>query len=224
MAAGELKKLNITAYSDENFSSKGTSVSVLINPDEYTHHHSVKYAKDNQPPGVIGETTKFVSIEAETLAFKLVYDATGVLGSPNPCPDVTTKINELKKVIYNYNGDIHSPNYIQISWGTMLFKCRLTSMDVNYTLFLPNGNPLRAKITLNFSGYIDPVTLNLAAHNQSADLTHTRIVLAGDTLPMLCNTIYGNCAYYVNVAEHNNLINFRNIQPGDVLTFPPLSK
>jgi len=97
-------------------------------------------------------------------------------------------------------------------------------MEVNYTLFKPNGNPLRAKINLNFRGFIDPDTLNLSMQKESVDLSHLRTVMAGDTLPLLCYRIYGNSAYYLDVARINKLANFRNIKPGDQLIFSPLSK
>jgi len=231
MPDGELKKLTLTAYKDEKFSELATftdatssSVSVMINPEEYTHNHTVSYETKNQPLGTGGETIKYNNTEAETISFKLLYDGTGVLSSPNPCPDVFAEINKLKNVIYKYNGTIHSPNYLKISWGTLLFKCRLTSMEVNYTLFKPNGNPLRAKINLNFRGFIDPDTLNLSMQKESVDLSHLRTVMAGDTLPLLCYRIYGNSAYYLDVARINKLANFRNIKPGDQLIFSPLSK
>jgi len=220
---GELGKLNIAAFSDEKFTAQTGEADVLINPSEYKHGHVVNYTTENQASGSAGETIKFVNVASETLSFKLVFDATGVLSATNPCSDVNDRINKLKAVIYNYNGKIHSPNYLQISWGPMLFKCRLTSMDVEYTLFKPDGSPLRAKMDLGFKGFIDPVTRGLAQQKQSADLTHLRQVVAGDTLPLLCYRVYGSSAYYIEVAKYNQLISFRDIKPGDILVFPPLS-
>ena len=100
----------------------------------------------------------------------------------------------------------------------------LTSMAVNYTLFKPDGDPLRLKIDLGFKGFKDTDTSKREEKNESSDLTHIKIVKAGDTLPMLCNSVYGNSSYYIQVAHYNKLINFRYIQPGDRLVFPPLSK
>jgi len=228
---GELKKLTITAYKDEKFTEKvsftdgaSPSVAVMINPEEYTHSHSVNYDSKDQPSGSGGQTIKYNITEAETITFKLLYDATGVLTSPNPCPDLTVEISKLKNVVYKYNGAIHSPNYLMLSWGTLLFKCRLTSLELNYTMFKPNGNPLRAKINLSFKGFIDPNTLNLALQKESPDLSHMVTVMAGDSLPVLCYKIYGNSAYYMAVAVHNKLADFRDIQPGDKLLFPPFAK
>lgn len=221
---GELKKLGFFSYDDEKFENKSGSLSVLINPEEYTHTYAINYTTSNSVPGSSGEDLKYNYSEAETLAFKLVYDATGALGSSNPCEDVTVELDKLKKLIYTYNGGIHSPNYIKISWGSMLFRCRLTSMAVNYTLFKSNGDPLRVKVDLGFKGFLDPDTRVLKEGKESSDLTHIKIVKAGDTLPMLCHSVYGDSSYYILIAQYNKLINFRYIEPGDRLIFPPLSK
>ncbi len=56
----------------------------------------------------------------------------------------------------------------------------------------------------------------------SPDLTHVRTVQAGDTLPLLCTSIYGSARHYLLVARHNGLDDFRQLQPGQQLQFPPL--
>ena len=44
----------------------------------------------------------------------------------------------------------------------------------------------------------------------------------GVLLPLLTREIYGTEAYYLRVAQVNNLDDFRNLTPGQVLFFPPL--
>jgi nucleoid-associated protein YgaU len=57
----------------------------------------------------------------------------------------------------------------------------------------------------------------------SPDLTHLITVKAGDTLPLLCDRIYRDSGYYMEVARINGLSSFRNLQPGTTLKFPPLA-
>jgi hypothetical protein len=47
-------------------------------------------------------------------------------------------------------------------------------------------------------------------------------VVAGDTLPLLCFQIYQESKYYVEVARINRLDDFRNLEPGRQILFPPL--
>jgi len=44
----------------------------------------------------------------------------------------------------------------------------------------------------------------------------------GDTLPLLCERIYGDSRYYMAVARFNGLRQFRALTPGMALHFPPL--
>ena len=106
--------------------------------------------------------------------------------------------------------------------ATLLFKGRLESLTLNYTLFRPNGMPLRARANASFVGFTDELLLHSKIKKNSPDLTHVITVQAGDTLPLLCNRIYGRSDYYSQVAEVNGLTAFRDLRPGTQLVFPPL--
>jgi nucleoid-associated protein YgaU len=60
------------------------------------------------------------------------------------------------------------------------------------------------------------------AGRKSPDLTHIRIVREGDTLPGLCEDIYNDPAYYLEVARFNRLGSFRNLEIGSEIYFPQL--
>jgi len=46
-------------------------------------------------------------------------------------------------------------------------------------------------------------------------------LLDGDTLPAMCDRLYGDSKYYIAVAAANGLTSFRDIKPGTPLVFPP---
>jgi nucleoid-associated protein YgaU len=50
------------------------------------------------------------------------------------------------------------------------------------------------------------------------------VVRAGDTLPLLCYQVYEDPSYYLQVAKANNLSNFRKLEQGTELFFPPIAK
>jgi len=60
------------------------------------------------------------------------------------------------------------------------------------------------------------------ANNKSPDLTHLIEIKQGDTLPLICNRVYGDPSYYMEVARYNNLVNFRKLVPGTKLYLPPI--
>ena len=77
---------------------------------------------------------------------------------------------------------------------------------------------------VKFKGSIEEKKRVAKENNNSPDLTHRRTVKAGDTLPLMCYQIYGDSKYYLQVAEVNDLGNFRSLTPGQNILFPPLEK
>jgi hypothetical protein len=215
-----LNKMKIIAYKNNKYAGKGSKTcTVAINPASYSHSHQVNY-NNTTSEGAPGTPLKFKAIPPESISFEIHFDATGAIATSKT--PVTVQIQRFKKVCFDYNGDIHEPNYLIISWGALVFKCKLTSLEVNYTLFKPDGTPLRAKASVKFEEASDANTLAKEANKKSPDLTHMFMVREGDTLPIICYQVYGDCSYYLEVAKHNKLVNFRNLIPGTSLYLPPL--
>lgn len=191
----------------------------MINPSGYQHSSAIKYAK-NEALGPGGEE-KFSKITPDKIVFKeMVLDGTGVVEGTTT--SVKDQIALLRKVAYTYQGDDHEPPVVEVSWGPLLFKARMESLAVDYTLFKPSGEPLRAKVTLTFIAFKSTEEVFRESSLESPDLTHLVEVKAGDTLPNLCYQIYKDASYYLEVARINQLSNFRHLQPGKLLRFPPL--
>ena len=200
----------------------GASFELMLNPSSYSHSYSIGY-NNKEAIGQLGSDTKFSGIKPEKVSFDIVIDGTGVVEVPGSASaDVKDQVSELTDVVYKYDGDNHEPNHVRIIWGNLIFFGRLESMSVAYTLFKPNGEPLRAKVKLAFSGFMSKEEEALRANRSSPDLSHLVEFKAGDTLPLLCYRIYNDSSYYVEVARVNNITNFRDIKPGSRLHFPPL--
>jgi Contractile injection system tube protein len=191
---------------------------LMLNPKSMTKDNKITYNKNN-PFGITGINQKFDAIQPENIRFTFTIDGTGVV---KQITSVADELKNLCKVVYNYDGDKHEPNHVRIVWGELKFNGRMTNMDVGYTLFLPNGDPLRADVTLAFSSFVTSQEEKLRANRNSPDLSHMVEVRAGDTLPLLCYRIYNDCSYYREVARVNNIINIRDLKPGARLHFPPL--
>jgi nucleoid-associated protein YgaU len=219
-----LEKLTITGYSDEKLTSQVGTYTVQINPEKYAQKYTTKLAQ-NDTLNTGGVTTKFVVHKPQDLSLEFYIDATGAVSGPKgstQVKSVSDEIGKLKSVVYSYNGSVHSPNYLRLLWGTLSFDCRLVNMNVEYVLFTPQGLPLRSKLNLELSEYLSPEKLELKARKNSPDMTHRRTVVAGDTLPLMCFQIYQDSTRYLDVARHNKLNDFRNLEPGQQIFFPPL--
>ncbi len=225
---GSLEKMTITAYANDKFTKQvGDELAVYLNPEKYSHSMSICY-NDVQAQGSSGPTPDFDKMASEEVEFELVFDGTGVVPSPIPGvvpftgDGITKQIDQFKKLVFNYDKNIHSPRYLKLAWGTLLFKCRLFRLNVNYTLFKPDGTPLRARANVTFVEYDEGKALN--PKKSSPDLSHVLTVKGGDTLPLLCDGVYGRSSCYLEVARVNGLTDFRHLEVGSRLLFPPLAE
>ena len=218
---GTLEKLLILAYTTPDYSGEPASqFTSYVNPSEITMSYEMEYDAA-QGSGTTGSRMNFKKMKPGDLALTFFLDGTGANGERI---DVQQKIEEFQTVT-GYNGDIHRPNYLKVSWGTLTVKrCVLKSASIAYKLFQPNGIPLRAVITASFTDNSDDTTRVAMAQDQSPDLTHLRVIKAGDKLPVLCNEIYGDPRLYLRVAQANGIDDFRNILPGMRIFFPPLEE
>jgi hypothetical protein len=138
---------------------------------------------------------------------------------------VHDQLEDLKKCVYNFDGKIHRPRFLVVMWGSEInFKCVLSNLDLNYTLFEPDGSPLRVKVSATFLAHKSREQLLAESKASSPDLTHFRKVKQGDRLDLLTNSIYNNPKYFMQVGKVNGLTTLRQLMPGTNLYFPPFNK
>lgn len=239
MSEGKLQKLIIRCFKDDKFEDEITDLkyTALLNPEKYSQVYKTEY-KSEQSSGSSATDPKFTRSLPSDLDLELLFDRTGVIihygDDPEASSDDTVykdqgngiidDIENFKKAVFDYNGDEHKPNYLMISWGSLLFKGILTELTLEYKLFRPDGKPIRATARVKFISHIEAEKRAAGENNQSPDLTHYRMVKAGDTLPLMTYKIYGDSKYYLEVARVNNISNFRRLVAGQELIFPPLEK
>ena len=227
---GELKKLKIEAFQSvecQGSADEEHTFIAMFNPETYTSKHEVEYSSE-EGAGSSASSQKFSRIRPREFNFDFVIDGTGILENQSPLlfaqsekKDVQAEVDKFLRITNKMDGDIHRPPYLKISWGTLIVKCILKVAEISYTLFKPDGTPLRAKIKATFSENVDDIKRAAEEGKTSPDLTHIRKVNEGDTLPMMAYRIYGDSKYYIHVARANKLINFRNLKTGQEIYFPP---
>lgn len=230
MPLGELKKMKIIAYKQADYSDTsqdGEPFQVLINPESYQMEYKIEYNSE-QGQGASSAQLGYKHTKPEEISFEFLFDATGTVQTGNifvpPKPDITEDLQRFKDMLTAYEGEIHQPRYLKLIWGAMLFKGRMSTLQIQFKLFKPDGRPIRAVAKASFKGSVEE-NFRVALENaQSPDVTHSRMVMAGDTLPMMCYNIYGDSKYYLEVAKANGLDNFRQLKAGDELFFPPIEK
>lgn len=225
MAKRTSDKLKITAYSKNTFSNgdKVGEFTVRYNPKEINHTYNISYDED-QAVGSSGTENKYQNSKPEEISFDLIFDQTVVPDGSKKKYKVSEDIKKFKELVVNFNGKIHRPNYVRLSWGDITFNGQIKSASFTYTQFDSTGKALKATAKVSFIEVID-VKSRLASENKSSpDLTHIITIKEGDSLPLICNKIYNNPLYYLEVAKINKLDNFRNLKAGDRIILPPLQK
>jgi len=229
-----LAKLTINAWSDKDRSKPyGKPFEVQYNPETLSmRHESVYNPALAQGPG--GAEHAWSHSPPRRLTVDLVLDGTnvGYMGIEllvRSIPSVADQVEAFLDLCYDVKGATHEPSYLTLTWhqavlGKTGFPCRLESVDVRFTSFGRDGSPLHAELAAVFAEQLAPKQDAAKKQLSSPDLTHRRTVIAGDTLPQLCIAIYGSASYYLRVAEANALDDFRNLDAGQELIFPPFAR
>lgn len=224
----DVRKLEIHAYKRRNRRRPPVSkFTAMYNPDSVTQSYQNQYSQ-KRPLGRNHGVSGFVGIGIPRLELKLILDTTWADSLQTPSQSVKDRVQSFLETAYRIDGSIHSPRHLTVFWGGLTFwgessfKCVLSELIVTYQSFQRDGSPLRAELTVTLVGDEDPVQAARRTNAQSPDITHHHVVRHGDTLPLLCRDIYGDSRYYLYVAEANGLDNFRTLQPGQTLYFPPL--
>lgn len=224
LASGALTKLKIEGYKKEGTKVPAQAFEVQFNPEAIDMSYHPNYSEEEYA-GKIGSELRWNATNPTELRFRVKIDQSLITSDSVPVSD---QIHLFKTHTVTYLSDTHEPPlFTKIYWGEFtkketIFKGRITQLDITYTQFKPSGEPIRAELSVAFKEYISFASMLKKQNKNSPDLSHQRIVQAGDSLPLMTERIYGDANYYRQVAAYNQLSNLRVLEPGTVLIFPPL--
>lgn len=231
----ENKKLEIligTLQGNKAKFSTSNSIVVAFNPTEYTLEKSNGFAEATVP-GLESPLIQFSSGKARSLSLELLLD-TYTYGKQEDLRK--TYIEKFEKLVA-VDGDIHAPPPCKVVWGTMEFIGFVESLSKKYVMFLGDGTPVRARVSLKIKEYI-PVDIQLKKTKRaSPDKRKYHTVEEGDNLWQLAYQAYGDATLWRILAEANHIDNPIDLQrinvgsgsPGQIhpigrlLTIPALS-
>ncbi len=213
---------------------QGPPLVVPYAPTELTYAKSAVYA-DVGIPGLEQPLLQFVRGDAETLSMELFFDSTGDAGTGAGAVPVTEQVEAFHRLV-TIDGALHSPPLVRVSWGRGFpgsgmgvgetpegrFTAVVLSVQRRFTLFSPEGAPLRATVSLSLKQYATVESQIAAINYQSADHTRVHVVAEGETLPLIAHDAYADARLWRVVAEHNRLAEVRDLAPGTRLELPPL--
>lgn len=212
----------------------GDPMELAYAPAEIAFSKAAQYA-DIAVPGLEQPLVQFIRGDAETLSLELFFDSTGAKGTGSAAESVTAEVEAFHKLV-TVRGELHAPPLVKISWGDdfpgnamgemetpdPVFKAMVVSVARRFTLFNPDGKPLRATVSLSLKQYATVAEQIAAINYQSADHTRVHIVSQGETLPLIAHDAYADARLWKLIAERNGLTEVRDLPAGLRLELPPL--
>lgn len=194
----------------------------LFNPTEYTVAKSINWSPRRQAGQDMGQVD-FTGGSPRTLTVELFFD---VFEDKNA--DVRTHVNKLWALAMVEEGKRNPktqrsrPPECLFEWGsTWSFKATVTSLSVRYTLFRPDGTPVRATASVSLQEADDePQGQNPTSRSQPG--MKSREVRPHDTLAYIAFEEYGDATQWRIIAEANDILDPLVLRPGQVLTIPRL--
>ena len=197
-----------------------SSENILVdyNPEEYTINQDNNFATQNIP-GLSGPLVQFVSGNQRTLEMELFFDTwdTPVL-TKSDVRDKTRRVTRLMEI----DPTLHAPPQLEVSWGTMEFRCVLTRATQRFMMFTTEGVPVRARLNVTFSEVIDAEQEARRIKRETADFTKIHTVADGDTLSGIAGRQYENPRFWRAIAIANAIVDPREIVSGQRLVIPAL--
>jgi LysM repeat protein len=186
-----------------------------FNPTEYQLQKSNNFS-EIAIPGLESPPIQFVRGNSEKLTVELLADTSDTLKDVRE--EYVNRVRQLMKI----NTQSHAPPIVSFVWSTQEFKGVIDSLNVSYTLFSPEGIPLRAKLSLTLKEY-RPIKDQLNdPPKASPDVEHTWVVRRGDKYSSLAAAVYRDPAQWRAIAEANQVKDPRVLRPGTVLTVPKI--
>jgi nucleoid-associated protein YgaU len=212
------------------------SIDIQFNPTEFTLDKSVQLA-DINIPGLDAPLVQFIRGQAEKLTMDLFFDTTesGMGAGATSVTTLTDRVYSLVKI----EPDDHAPPICSFLWnsefpgahlpphfgnqGRTDFQCVVESVKQKFTLFSPEGVPLRATLTVTFREY-KTLDQQLSQLNlKSPDRTQSHIVQAGETLAGIAAQHYRLPGQWRRIADQNAISDPRRLTPGTFLQVPPIA-
>lgn len=218
MADSNLQEATIKNLTDNE------TVTCIFRPKEYTFAKQNQYTPGKaagahfQPPKFNGGQPKTLQVELMFDTYEQKSDVRGVTGKLWKMMKVTPKRTDpaTKK---------SEPPIVEFRWGLLWsFKAVITSISEKFTLFLPDGTPVRSVVTLQMMQAKEEEAWPGQNPTSGSKLGYAmHLVKEGETIDWIAYVEYGSSNAWRHLAAANNLDDPSRLPPGKRLVVPPLN-
>lgn len=212
-------------------------VEIQYNPTELSFDKQAQIAEITIP-GLDAPIQQFVRGNAEKLTLELFCDTTddGTGVGARSVTEETDKFFQLVKIIPSR----HAPPAVMFLWNDKFpgdslnqawanqrrhgFRAVAESVRQRFTMFSPEGVPLRATVTLVLREYRTLEQQQYELNLSSPDRSHAHVLVTGETLGAVAGRYYQRAGEWRRVADENDIEDPRRLQPGVVLSVPRIAE
>lgn len=208
----------VTSSGDEK--GGGVSVACMFNPFEYTVTKQNQYKEERQNRSDV-PSFEFEKSGPQTLQLKLTFD------TYEDDSDVSLETNKLWKLMEsktrregNRTKKVPPPE-VAFEWGVFRFVAVITKMVQKFTLFKPDGTPVRAEVDVTFTQHKDVNDYpNQNPTSGGGDIERVWRVIAGDRIDTIAYAVYGDATRWRAIAEYNDVDDPLCLKAGQQLIIP----
>ena len=197
----------------------GDTIKCAFNPESYTiSKTNIWTYKPNQSKD--WPTPEFGGGMPMTYRLTLLLD-TSLQG---PDQSVKDQANALMKAMH---GGGSAPKFVIFSWGAnKLPKAAPLSISIQYALFHPNGDPMRAFVDLELAQAEDSSPPGQAQNptTRGTQGLRSHVIQDGDSLHSIAYDAYGDATRWRVIAEANGIDNPLRLRRGSSLAIPRLDQ
>lgn len=201
---------------------RNEEVPCLFNPNEFTYSKQNSWEASGTGGGNLPQQ-EFSGGQPAILQMQLFFD------TYETQKDVRKEFTDRIWALMETDSDLTDaktrrsrPPRVRFAWGAFAsFDAVITSITQRFTLFLSNGTPVRATLDVIFQQLQD--ASRLPAQNPTSGGEEGRrlwTVSAGDSLPGIAYTVYGDPNRWKQIADANRLTQVRSLTPGTQLVVP----
>jgi nucleoid-associated protein YgaU len=190
----------------------------MFNPREYTITKSGKWHKTPAKGAKSAPKPEFVGAEPRSMNMELFFDAWESSGDISKDIDLLLEWTSPTKKSISDNKP--NPPIVVFHWGSKsYFDAYVKQVTAKYTMFKPDGTPVRATVTVGFEEVpAEPPGTNPTSGGVAGKRTH--LVGEADTLHSVAYTEYGEAALWRGLADLNGIDDPLRLTPGTTLLIP----
>jgi Contractile injection system tube protein len=211
--SGELQKAFIALKDGSE------QLTCAFNPKEYTISKSGSWHKTPAKGAKSAPKPEFVGANPRSMQMELFFD--GWESDGDVSKSVDTLLDWTSPTKKSISDNKPNPPIVVFHWGSKAyFDAYVKQVSAKYTLFKPDGTPVRATVSVGFEEVpAEPPKTNPTSGGVAGKRTH--VVAGADTLHSVAFGEYGNASLWRGLAAANGIDDPLRLRAGTTLLVPP---